>query len=220
MIKRNRRPPHFNCNRFAHWKINKKLLWPSLHTQGIWYLGSGSGGATQALPVRLKAVEEGNKSLRWLEQRVPGSLQRQRRHGWLLDGWAGSTGAFSTISACCKFLGTLRIAHCQCHLHVLWEIKHLRDLWGKHSWVAKASKGKGCQQTLQNSQHLVHGCSAGEPNIPTARSHLSFCNDNWHMMGAVPHAHGPLHRQPSQERKKPFALRAMWNPQGSFTHYW
>lgn len=126
----------------------------------------------QALPVRLKAAVEGNKSLkayRWLEQWVPGNLQRQRLHGWLLDGWGGSTGAFSTFSACCKFLGTLRIAHCQSHLHVLWETKHLRDLWGKHSWVAKASEGKGCQQTLQNSQQLLHGCSAGEPNSSTTR---------------------------------------------------
>lgn len=92
-IKKNKRPTHSNFNRFAHWTSNEKLLWPSLHTLGFQYLGFGSCGAhlyaSRPLPVQLKTVLEGNKSLKaceWLEQRVPGSLQRQRVHAWL---WAG-----------------------------------------------------------------------------------------------------------------------------------
>lgn len=77
---------------------------------------------------------EGNKSLKAckrLEQRVPRSLQRRHVHAWRRAGWAGCTGAFGMFSAGCKFPGTLRIARCQSHLHVLWETKHSQDLWGK-----------------------------------------------------------------------------------------
>lgn len=121
----------------------------------------------QALPVRLKTVVEGNKSLKAYKSLKPRELA-ETAHAWLALGWMDWLHwSLQQFSACCKFLGTLRIARCQSHLHVLWETKHLRDLWGKHSRVARASEGKEWQQTLQNSQQ--HSYSAGEPNVSTAR---------------------------------------------------
>lgn len=58
------------------------------------------------------------------------------------QGRAGCSGAFGMFPAGCKFPGTLRIARCQSHSHVLWETKHSQDLWGKHSMSSQSKQGE------------------------------------------------------------------------------
>lgn len=74
---------------------------------------------------------------------VPREPAETGLHAWLCAGRAGCTGAFGIFPAGCKFPGTLRIARCQSHLNVLWETKHSRDLWGKHSASSQSKEGEG-----------------------------------------------------------------------------
>lgn len=72
------------------------------------------------LPVKLKTVVEGNKSPR------PAKGLSSESRGDCRDSTCmpDCTGDFGIVVAGYKPPGTLGIARCQSHLHVLWETKH------------------------------------------------------------------------------------------------